>query len=552
MSAAGAARLLTKLRVRAKATPRDPAIAPALRPDAPSRAALPMPAFLLAALVLAVLPLRHLGGELDGAHVWRQMDTSRAIRAFREEGVDLLRPVVSWMGTWRVVVLECPLPQAAAALLQRSLGTESLAAARSVFFASFLLAAAALHLALKAAAGESLARWATLVFLATPLAQHYSRALVVDLFAIGAGLLAFSLAALGLVRRSVAPVALAALVAIPAALVKAPVLFPLVPPLLLLASVSRDRGLVCRAALLGLLPLGAFVLWRFHAEAVNSSAPDWSFIPDYHRMTNMGRWYFGSLAQRVDPAALKTLAARIPGAVAGPAGAALLVLSPALLPFHAGRRAVLAWLAGGALYVLVFWNLNVVHDYYQLALLPAVALLLALPLQLLASRPARRGPPPWAAPLALLGLVAAVNVRWADRHLYAVPPVGLAFGEVVRALTPDDALVVAVKDDVDPRCPLLLEPSRRDGWSVREEFLASALVLRLRSLGATHLAWVHRGEPSPARIGRLAELPRQVRSLPDGYSLSLWDLEPLTGALDGGALSDGVPSTTGAPPDLAR
>lgn len=510
----------------AGAAPQDPALSPGLQPAAPSRPALPLPAFLLAALVLTLLPLRHLGGELDGAHVWRQMDTSRTIRAFREERVDLLRPVVSWMGTWRVVVLECPLPQAAAALVQRALGTDSLVAARSVFFASFLLAVVALWAALRASAGDDLARWATLVFLATPLAQHYSRALVVDLFAIGGGLLAFALAASGLERGSVPRLALAAFVAVPAALVKGPVLLPLVPPLLVLALARRDRRLLPGAALLGLLPLAAFVLWRLHAERVNAAAPDWSFLPDYHRMTNMGRWYFGSLAQRLDPIALKTLAGRIPRAVAGPAGAALFLLAVALFPRRTDWRTVLAWLAGAVLYVLVFWNLNVVHDYYQLAVLPALALLLAGPLSLLSSRLAVRRPLPWAAPLALLAVVSAVNVHWADRHLYAVPPVGLAFGDAVRSLTPESALVVAVKDDVDARCPLLLEPSRRDGWSVREQFLTPAVVRRLRSLGATHLAWAHRGEPSPERAGLPGGLPRQVRSLPDGYSLSLWDLGP--------------------------
>ena len=458
------------------------------------------------------------------------------------------------MGTWRVVVLECPLPQAAAALVQRGLGTESLVAARAVFFASFLVATAALWAALRASAGDDLARWATLAFLATPLAQHYSRALVVDLFALGAGLLAFALAASGLERGSAARLALAALVAVPAALVKAPVLLPLVPPLLALALSTRDRKLLLRAVLFGLLPLAAFALWRLHAEAVNAAAPDWSFIPDYHRMTNMGRWYFGSLAQRFDPAALKTLAGRIPGAVAGPAGAALLVLAAGLIPLRAvfplrpDRRVVFSWLAGAGLYVLVFWNLNVVHDYYQLAILPALALLLAGPFHLLASRLAARGPLSWMAPLALLGLVSAVNVRWADRHLYAVPPVGLAFGKAVRSLTPEGALVIAVKDDVDARCPLLLEPSRRDGWSVREQFLTPLLVNSLRSAGATHLAWVHRGEPAPERAGSLTALPRQARPLPGGYTLSLWDLGVLPGALEEGtppATSFALPRRSG-------
>ncbi|MFN7987411.1 MAG: hypothetical protein U0529_08065 [Thermoanaerobaculia bacterium] len=493
------------------------------RVAAASPPSLPTTVFLLAAVLLAGLPLRHMGGELDGPHVWRQMDTSRTIRAFREEGVDLLRPVVSWMGTWRVVVLECPLPQAAAALAQRALGTESLAVARSVFFASFLLAAAALWAALRASAGEDVSRWATLAFLATPLAQHYARALVVDLFAVGAGLLAFALAASGLRRGSVPTLALAALVAVPAALVKGPVLLPIAPPLVLLALARREKRLLVPAALLGLVPVAAFALWRLHAEAVNGAAPDWSFIPDYHRMTNMGRWYFGSLAQRLDPVAWKSLAGRLPKALAGPGGAALVVSAALLLPWRTDRRALGAWLAGAAVYVLVFWNLNVVHDYYQLATLPALSLLAAGPLALLPARLASR-PFRWLAPLALLGAVAAVNVGWADRHLYLVPQVGLAFGKEVRSRTPEGALVIAVRDDVDARCPLLLEPSRRDGWSVREEFLTAEVVRRLEALGATHLAWVRRGPAAPARAAALPASRPVERPLPAGWTLSLWDL----------------------------
>jgi 4-amino-4-deoxy-L-arabinose transferase-like glycosyltransferase len=454
------------------------------------------------------------------------MDTSRTIRGFRESGIDLLRPEVSWMGAWRVVVLECPLPQAAVAVAERALGTGSLRVARGVFYASYLLAAAAAFAFFRRSAGEGPARWATLALLASPLVQHYARALVVDLFAIGLGLAAFALAAGALARRSPAGLALAALVATPAALVKAPALLPLVPPLLLLALATRERRLLLAGALLSLLPATAFVLWRLHAETVNGAAPDWSFIPDWHRMTDMGRWYFGSLAQRLDPVAWKTLAARAAREAFGPAGAVLLLPGLLLLPHRDDGRAVFAWLAGTALYVLVFWNLNVVHDYYQLAALPALALLAAGPLHLLAERLAPRGPLSWLAPLALLGLVASAGAWWGDRHLYDVPPVSCAFGEAVRALTPAGVLVVAVKDDVDARCPLLLEPSRRDGWSVREQFLSPAIVERLRRLGATHLAWAHRGEPDPARLGEVAARPRRTLPLASGYALSLWELAP--------------------------
>lgn len=491
--------------------------------------------FLLALLLLA--PLRHLGPELDGPHVWRQMDTARTIRGFVDGGIDLPRPQVSWMGRSGVVVLECPLPQALAAVAIRGAGGGEPESSRSVFLLFFVAAVAAFALLARRLVPLDEARIATVLFAASPLSQHYSRALVVDFFVLAAALAATLLAVDALRRGSASLLGIAAIPSTLAAVVKGPALIPFVPPLLLLAlrpdarDAWRSRGFRAAALFATLLPLAAFVAWRLHAGAVNGAA-DVGPAPDARRLVDMGGWYFGTLEQRLDPAAWTTIAGRFRHGIAGPAGGVLVAIGLLVLLLRRatpGRGAILAAFGGGALYVLVFWNLHRVHDYYQIPLVPATALAATLALAALRRRVGRlvgeRGGT--AAALGALALVVAVDLRWTDRAMYPRPEAALAAGRILDAALPPDALLAAVRDDVDARCPLLLYPARRDGWSVRELFLSPELLGALRREGATHLAWVHRGSRRRSMEPLLERLPSSRWSLPDGSRLELFALAGL-------------------------
>lgn len=493
---------------------------------------------LLALLLLA--PLRHLGPELDGPHVWRQMDTARTIRGFVEDGIDLARPQVSWMGRSGVAVLECPIPQALAAAALRGAGGGEPESSRPVFLLFFVAAVAAFALLARRVVPPDEARIATVLLAASPLSQHYSRALVVDLFVLAGALAATVLAVDALRRGSAALLGIAAIPATLAAVVKGPALIPFVPPLLLLAlrpesrEAWRSRAFRAAALLAVLLPLAAFVAWRAHAEAVNGSA-DVGPPPDARRLVDMGGWYFGTLEQRLDPAAWRTLAGRLRHGVAGPAGGVLVaigLLGLLLRRATPGRGAILAAFGGGALYVLVFWNLHRVHDYYQVPLVPAAALAAALALAALRRLVGRLSGDRWggAAAAVTLALVVAVDLRWTDLAMYPRPEAALAAGRILDAVLPADALLAAVRDDVDARCPLLLYPARRDGWSVRELFLSPELLGALHRAGATHLAWVHRGTRRRSMDDLLEPLPSSRWSLPDGSRLELFPLAGLDAA----------------------
>ena len=372
--------------------------------------------------VLALLAVRafHLGPQVDGPNVWRQMDTAQYVRSFVEDGIDLLRPSVCWMGSHRTVVLECPWPEALAALAQRGASPQDLRPSRLVFLAFFLLAWLGFHAAARSLVGLDAARLASLLYLASPLAQFYSRALHVDFAALAGahGMLALWLS--GLARGSPRRLLAGSLLGVLGALVKAPYLLPPLLALLPALLAPQRRGLALRSAPLLLLPALCFAGWRAHAEAINAAVPDWSFLPDYHPMTGMSTWYLGTLAQRLDPHAWAVLLRdRLLPELLGPLSLPLAGLGLGLLRGSPGRAALLLWSGGAALHVLLFFNLNVVHDYYQLPLLAPLALLAALPLQRARDTlPARLR----ALPLLVLAGLAIAAVAWAERHGYQRQP----------------------------------------------------------------------------------------------------------------------------------
>jgi hypothetical protein len=488
--------------------------------------------WLLAVAALVSLRLRHLDGPIDEPHAWRQMDTAHYIRVFVEEHFDLLRPSVCWMGPHRTLVLECPLPEALAAALLRAAGWRrldvgALALVRMTTLLAFVGATWAFWRSACLLFGPRRARWAALLYLAAPLGQFYSRAVHIDALALlGAhGLLLAWVQAIVTRRRT--PLLVGALAGVLVALVKAPYALPLLPPLLLCA--WRRRALPFLGRHVGLLALPALALaaWQWHVTAVNAAAPDWRVIPDYHRFVDMWTWYFGTWRQRVDPSTWLVLLQRLRGDLLGPMTVSLLMLGGLTWPWQRRRALLVAFGLGVATYTLVFFNLNVVHDYYQLPWLALAALLAAGPLvaceRFVAAWVSRRRWA-WLPGLLLCALLAWHDTRWADRRFYTLPRVPLAAGALIDAHTPPGALVVAAWESVDARCPLLLYPARRYGFSLRSEFLTPVLLGQLERLGATRLALVARRPPREELGAFLASRRLRVFALPDGWQLFLFDL----------------------------
>ena len=437
-------------------------------------------------VALAALRLFHLGGPLDDPHSWRQCDTAHYSLDFARHGIDLLHPAVCWLGSHRVLIFEFPLPEALSALLQRAFGP-GVVWDRVVALAFFLLATGYFLAIARLVAGRRAAALATLAWLALPLGQYYSRAAHVD-FAATAFAHALLYHALRAMRGRSLPHALAAAAGgALAAMIKAPYVLPLLPPLAL--AWLAAPGLA--AAALAALPLAgtalAFALWRRHVDAVNGAAPDWSFLPGYYKEVNPVWWYFGDLAQRLRAAGWVRIGQRMLHEVLTPAGvllaAAGMALRAAAAPRPGPRAFAVAWALGTLVFLLVFFPLNVIHDYYQIPFLAPAALFAGLGLDALWRRP------PLGA-LALLVFVAVAVGHVRVPRYYRVDWLRVEAGAAIAARVPPGDLVAVSDHGSEYSDPRLLFRADREGWALRMQDLTPPLLARLAGLGARWLAVV--------------------------------------------------------------
>jgi hypothetical protein len=278
--------------------------------------------------------------------------------------------------------------------------------------------------------------------------------------------------------------------------VKAPYAFYFVLPMLVFVAQNNAWRFFLKTCFLFVLAFIPFYGWQQHATAVNSAMPDLGYILHYRKMVNNAHWYFGNLVQRLDLYHWKVLLLRGMFDVAGPAGLVLLVWGVWKNKNSSGTSLFWAWAAGLALYVLVFFNLNAIHDYYQIPLLAPVAVGIAWGLERL-----RR---PWYA----FALLALSNIACAEFFYYKTDPETVAVARVIRENTPPDALVIVTNGTMDCRDPRILYRADRRGWSVQEAAVKPGVIERLhREQGAQ--VWAYVGEKAPPWPGEARVFPLQ-------------------------------------------
>ncbi len=458
----------------------------------------------LAAVLLAILlapRVAHLAGPIDEPHSWRQCDTANYALAFHQEGINLLRPSVCWMGGYKTLVMEFPLPEALMAWMYNSFGCH-LYLARLVTLLFFAGSALYLYLIVRHALYERLALIATSVYVVLPLSLFYSRAVHVDFFAVFFSH-AMTYHLLRASERTSYGHGMAGLIAGTLAfLIKAPYAVYFALPLLALA-VGRQgfRRVLFLAIGLG-VPVLAFLAWRGYAEAINGAAPEWGFIPGYIKFVKMSGWYYGPPAMRFDLSVWGTLLARLKSDVAAGAGFWLLVggvsLSFAALLKNRSRGDLflVSWLLGVLLYVAIFLNLNFIHDYYQIPLLAIgsifIGIAIELPIRLFRHRGVRFA---WIVSLLLYALTALNSFTYAEGNYFKLDTIRIEAGRIIDRHTPTGALIIAAPDiQTDCRDPRLLYRAKRNGWSIYKKELSSGLVATLQGVGARYLVVVSQDE----------------------------------------------------------
>ena len=189
-----------------------------------------------------------------------------------------------------------------------------------------------------------------------------------------------------------------------------------------------------------------------------------------------------------------------------------------------------SWSLGVVAYLLLFFNLNWAHNYYQIPLTPIVALLIALCLDHFFGRR-----PPWGPALAttLAAAFALASLWYAGQVYYHVDWRAVRAGQIVEAHTAQDDLVVVYlyDDNFEYSDPRLLYRARRRGWSIRPRDLTPERMAIYAAEGGRFLAVVE-SEPDPRLTpswlqmldGQHFALHHQDQALGE---LHLYDLTPL-------------------------
>ena len=444
--------------------------------------------FFLGVALLLALRLWHFGSVIDAPHDWRQCDTAYYIWDFYQHGIDLLHPAVCWMGGKNTLALEFPLPEAIVALAYQAFG-ESLPLARLIFLGFFAAGLFYFYKITDLLFDRQLAQLATLVYLALPLSIFYSRAIHIDFSAIFLTHAMLYYYLIGVQKRAWKHLLWSSLIASLAFVIKAPYAFYWAFPMLYFAIQQKALWWVLRRGVFYALALAVFWLWQKQVLAINSTAPDWNYILHYRKMTQSASWYFGSLSQRLSLYHWWVLLKRGILDVAGIGGIAFFIFGWWRLKQLPHFRFLLFWMLGLVIYILIFFNLNFVHNYYQLPLLAPVAILCARGLQIAVSF--------WPKMLFFFfGFLLVLNFSYTEVQYFKVAEEHLEMGYLIRQHTPDSALVIVSYSKMDCRNPKVLYRARRRGWSIEEAALRPEVIERLHQEEGAQF-WIYVGNELP-------------------------------------------------------
>jgi hypothetical protein len=469
-------------------------------------------------LILGVglcLRVLYVTAPLVDAHRWRQVDTAAIARAFYEERFNPLRPEAVWGGPAGAVESEFPLLPALAALTYMALGPWD-TWGRLIVVAFSLGAVWFTYVLGRQLADHATGLAAAAIVAVSPGAVFYGRAYMPDSL-----MVCFALAALAgfnawarggssaVLLGGACALALTILVKLPGVLVLAPIAVCLW--LGRGAAVLRQR----RAWIAAVIPVAVAALWYWHAYQIyldtgltfgvfgttktyppDIAASDWP--------TAFSKWSTVDLL--TDWEFYNTILSRLYFLHLTPAVFALSVIG--LVRWRAPERFV----ADAFLIVLLAFVLgagwgHLGHDYYQLPLVPVLALYAAVVARPIFDRRWLAAHAPGWRTAALGVAVSAIAALgfWhsgvIQRHFRPEAPDVrvLRAGDAIRGAAGDGAIMVVV-DDYGVNSPMLLYFARATGWSFDSHTISASAVRTLEARGARYFAstrWsnVRRAQP---------------------------------------------------------
>lgn len=330
-----------------------------------------------------IIRIPQLGHSLAEAWSFRQTQTAFTVKEYVAHGIDLFSTPLPVFGPNSSVPMEFPLFQGVAALLA-NLGLSVDTAARLLALVGFQAVAVLLAVLLVRWFGRAVAVVAVVLLEFLPFGLFFGAASLIDFTSVALALLMV----VGIDRwwngGSVWWLVASSVGAVLGFLVKITSIpswgfLVLASAILVIAKLGWKAS--WKKLLVGLvvspgLGFAAGVAWTLYADAVKRSQPLTEFVTS----SALRSWNFGSLSQRVDPQNYLVILDRIAQQIAGPAliGLLLAVVAAIMMPTLQDRIRLSGFIAVALSGPLVFFNLYAVHNYYLIAIYPAIVAAMAV------------------------------------------------------------------------------------------------------------------------------------------------------------------------------
>ena len=382
----------------------------------------------LISFVAIGLRMYHITGPVADWHSWRQADTAAVARNFLQFGIDPLHPRYDDLSNiqsgkdnpkgWRMV--EFPLYQSAGALLEKSLPGLSVemilrlltiaASVGTIIFLGLLVADYIDPLTGLLAAG---------VYAILPYSVYYGRTILPD-----PQMVFWSVFSLWLLSRKLT--AGAAIAGALALLSKPMAIFLLVPGIWIMwKQHGVSKKLLLEGAIFILISVVPFFLWRRWILQYPEGIPVSTWLLNGNGIRFKGAWFHWLFATRLGD---------------------LILGFWGLIPFGIGLFTRLAkkegwffrwWIIGALAYLIVFATGNVQHDYYQILIIPIVAVIVAKGFSTLVRQHHFF--------MAIVSVVAMLGFSWFTIRTYywINRPEIVEAGQMADKILPTDAKVIA-------------------------------------------------------------------------------------------------------------
>lgn len=342
--------------------------------------------FILALILLVAFAVRlyKINRPIADWHSWRQADTAAVARNFIKEGYTPFIPKFDDMSSQtngldnpkRYRFVEFPIYNSLIAAIWTITGI-NVTYARLVTVVISLVSTVTLYFLVKKFSGAAVAMLAAFFFATIPYNIFYSSAILPGSLMVCALLAMYLSFANWLEKDKSLLWATLSVSAANVAILAWPIALFFTLPIIYLAFQKYGFSAVKKANLwiFAIASLAPFIAWRYWMTNFPEGIPNWQFLINEGNIRFKGAFFRWLIGERIGNLILTV------------GGFALFILGLVKKPETKEKYFYFAWLASIALYFSVFASGNVRHDYYQVPIVPVLAVFMAIGAKFLIDKP---------------------------------------------------------------------------------------------------------------------------------------------------------------------